>query len=139
MAESKHVHKFRRKVYDSGNKIFYCTLPDCYFKIEVGLSLGKISICNRCNAPFEMNNYSIRLSKPHCPNCHKEKNGSENRDGTVSGFTGQGFNKPDSIKSLEENFTQLTGSQIKEEQEEQEEKVHVQFRTINQILDDDVL
>jgi len=70
----KHVHKFRRLRYKSGNEIFFCTLPDCSAKINQSLALGKRSICWRCGEPFIMNEYSLRLAKPHCNNCHKPKN-----------------------------------------------------------------
>lgn len=69
----KHVHKLRRHVFKSGNKIFFCTLPDCNYKIAISLALGKRTLCNRCGEPFILNDYSIRLAKPHCDNCHKPK------------------------------------------------------------------
>jgi len=69
----KHIHKFKRHFYKTGNAIFFCTLPDCNFKVATHLSIGKTAICNRCGEPFSMNEYSIRLSKPHCDKCHKRK------------------------------------------------------------------
>lgn len=69
----KHVHKFRRHRYSSGNTVFFCALPDCKVKIDPALSLGKRSICWRCGEPFILTEYSIRLAKPHCENCHKPK------------------------------------------------------------------
>jgi ribosomal protein S27AE len=73
MPSAPHIHKVRRKVYGSGNKVYFCTLPDCYFKIDTGLALGKKFLCNRCGEPFVMNQYSLRLAKPHCEKCHKTK------------------------------------------------------------------
>lgn len=74
MVEKKiHIHKLRRLKYKSGNTIFFCALPDCNFKTNVNLALGKRSICWRCEEPFIMNEYSIRLAKPHCDGCHKSK------------------------------------------------------------------
>ena len=70
----KHVHKFKRLKYKSGNTIFFCALPDCAQKINISLALGKRSICWRCNSVFIMDEYTLRLSKPHCQNCHKPKN-----------------------------------------------------------------
>lgn len=73
MNKPSHVHKLRRHRHKSGTAIFFCTLPDCTFKSSVALSLGKRSLCWRCEEPFIMNEYSIRLAKPHCDNCHKPK------------------------------------------------------------------
>jgi hypothetical protein len=69
----KHTHKFKRLKYKSGNVIFFCALPDCNTKIAIPLALGKRSICWRCGSEFIMNEYSLRLAKPHCDNCHKPK------------------------------------------------------------------
>src|SRR5882757_6234172 len=63
-----HVHKFRRDRYSTGRAFHYCTL-DCTFKIDVKHSFGKTSLCNKCNKPFTMNEYSIRAAKPVCLNC----------------------------------------------------------------------
>jgi len=69
----EHTHKFRRHTYETGSKIYFCTLPKCNKKIKVGLALGKESICWRCGKEFVMNEYSVRLAKPHCEDCHKSK------------------------------------------------------------------
>lgn len=71
--KDKHIHKFKRLRYKSGNEIFFCALPDCTAKINPALALGKRSICWRCGKIFEMNEYSLRLAKPHCEACHKPK------------------------------------------------------------------
>jgi ribosomal protein S27AE len=73
MTKSQHVHKLKRLVYKSGNTIFFCALPDCSFKINPALALGKRSICWRCGESFIMSEYSLRLARPHCENCHKPK------------------------------------------------------------------
>ena len=72
MAE-KHIHKLKRHSYKTGNAVYFCSLPDCNFKIGTALSFGKRVICWRCGEPFLMNEYSIRLAKPHCEKCHKPK------------------------------------------------------------------
>lgn len=69
----KHVHKLKRHRYKTGNAVYFCTLPECHFKIEVALALGKISLCNLCNNEFVMNEYTVKLAKPHCDNCSKRK------------------------------------------------------------------
>lgn len=71
----EHVHKFKRHTYETGSKIFFCTLPKCNKKTKVALALGKECICWRCGEPFILSEYSIRLVKPHCDDCHKSKDG----------------------------------------------------------------
>src|SRR6266849_9861751 len=87
MAErkEKHIHKLKRLKYKSGNVIFFCSLPDCSFKTNISLALGKRSICWRCGNSFIISEYSLRLAKPHCDACHKPKNDSieRNPDGSV--------------------------------------------------------
>ena len=68
-----HIHRLKRHKYPSGNAIFFCTLPDCHFKIDVPLALGKRTLCNICGVEFIMNEYTIKLTKPHCPDCGKVK------------------------------------------------------------------
>ncbi len=69
----KHVHKLKRHKYKTGNEVFFCTLPDCHFKIEAALALGKKSLCNLCNAEFILNEYTVKLARPHCDACSKQK------------------------------------------------------------------
>lgn len=71
--KEKHIHKFKRLRYKSGNEIFFCALPDCNSKLSLPLALGKRSLCWRCGEPFIMNEYSLRLAKPHCDKCHQPK------------------------------------------------------------------
>jgi len=70
----KHTHKLRRHTYKkTGNSVFFCTLPDCHFKIDAALALGKKSLCNLCDNEFIMNEYQVKLVKPHCCDCGKIK------------------------------------------------------------------
>jgi hypothetical protein len=69
----KHIHKLRRHTYKSGNATYFCAMPDCSFKISPPLAIGKRSICWRCERSFILNEYSVRLAKPHCEECHKPK------------------------------------------------------------------
>lgn len=71
--KTKHIHKLKRLKYKSGNTIFFCALPDCKYKTNIFLALGKRSLCWRCGEPFIMDEYNLRLAKPHCENCHKPK------------------------------------------------------------------
>jgi ssDNA-binding Zn-finger/Zn-ribbon topoisomerase 1 len=70
----KHVHKLKRHRYEkTGNSVYFCTLPDCHFKIDVALALGKRAVCNLCGSEFIMNEYTIKLAIPHCDSCSKRK------------------------------------------------------------------
>lgn len=70
----KHVHKLRRHRFKSSNVVYFCATEDCKYKVSPALAIGKRALCWRCGNPFIMNEYSIRLAKPHCDNCHKPKN-----------------------------------------------------------------
>lgn len=72
--KQRHTHKLRRHKYKTGNTVYFCILPDCSYKIAMALALGKRNLCNRCNEEFIMNEYSVRLAKPHCEKCHQPKN-----------------------------------------------------------------
>jgi hypothetical protein len=48
-------------------------LPDCHYKIDAALSLGKRSICNICGDEFLMTEYTVKLIKPHCDRCGRVK------------------------------------------------------------------
>lgn len=73
-----HIHKFRRHTFTKRDKskydVFFC-VDDCTYQVKRPLALGKVSRCWRCNKPFAMNEYSLRLAKPHCPNCTTGKHG----------------------------------------------------------------
>jgi hypothetical protein len=68
----KHTHRLKRHKYPNGTKVYFCTL-NCDYKIEAALALGKEVICNICGDKFVMNEYSVKLAKPHCINCGKMK------------------------------------------------------------------
>lgn len=72
--KEEHIHKFKGHLYKSGSKIFFCTLPKCNKKIKSALALGKETLCWRCEEPFILTEYALRLIKPHCEKCHKSKN-----------------------------------------------------------------
>jgi len=71
--QQKHPHKLKRYTYKSGNTVYFCTLPDCHFKIETALILGKTIICNLCGNEFTANEYTVKLARPHCDKCSKQK------------------------------------------------------------------
>src|SRR5216683_5297533 len=73
MSKLKHTHKLKRVRFKTGNAIFFCALPDCSYKIQPPFALGKRSICWRCGNEFIMDEYTLRLAKPHCTSCHKPK------------------------------------------------------------------
>lgn len=72
-SKEKHIHKLKRAKFRTGNYIYFCVGADCTKKFAPALALGKRTICWICDEPFEMNDYSIRLAKPHCPKCHQPK------------------------------------------------------------------
>lgn len=74
----KHVHKLKKHNYKTGVSIFFCILPDCHYKVETALVLGKECLCNICSQPFIMNEITIKLTRPHCINCGKTKVVDEN-------------------------------------------------------------
>jgi hypothetical protein len=73
VTDTKHVHKLKRIKYKSGTVSLFCTLPDCTYKVNPALALGKRCICWRCEKEFLLNEYALRLAKPHCEACHKPK------------------------------------------------------------------
>ena len=77
----KHTHKLRRHTYaKTGNSVYFCILPDCHFKIDVALALGKRVLCYLCGSEFIMNEYTIKLARPHCDGCSKRKvNGADGK------------------------------------------------------------
>lgn len=70
-SKTKHIHKLKKHKYPNGTAIFFCILPDCHFKVEAPLALGKEVLCNQCSEKFVMNEYTIKLTRPHCNNCGK--------------------------------------------------------------------
>src|SRR5215831_7437891 len=72
-----HAHKFKRAKFSNGETIYFCVSETCEFRCRVELALGKPAVCWRCGEKFLMNEYSIRLMKPHCNNCTKGKTGKE--------------------------------------------------------------
>ena len=116
MPKINHIHKFKKLRYKSGNEVFFCILPDCSVKINPALALGKRSICHRCGNEFILNEYSLRLVKPHCESCHLPKNGIKeviNFDDAEFKTPDEHLNKPE--LSLEEQLRQ-TISEAEEEE-----------------------
>ena len=72
--KSNHIHKVQRHTYKkTGQSVYRCTLPDCYFKIEAPFMLGKEVLCNECSNPFIMTQRDITRLRPHCRNCGRTK------------------------------------------------------------------
>lgn len=100
-----HTHKLRRHKYPSGNAVFFCTLPDCHYKIDAQLVIGKRALCNICGDEFIMNEYTIKLKSPHCDGCGKVKvKGSDGKSRFVRKVTnkaliGMAENSNESLRS----------------------------------------
>ena len=72
MAVLKHIHRLKKHKYKTGIAVFFCTL-DCNYKVEVPFALGKETLCNICGEPFIMNEYTLKLIRPHCNNCGRKE------------------------------------------------------------------
>ncbi len=118
MKKINHTHKLKKINYKSGNSVFFCVL-DCGFKISVPLSLGKKSICWRCGEEFIMNEYSLRLTKPHCSSCHKSKSNKNevSEEDKLFGAASGGGKLDELINSL--SLTERLNSITKKEEEEE--------------------
>lgn len=127
--KQKHIHKVKRLNLSTGNKIYFCVLPDCPWKIKVALSLGKQVICWRCGEPFYLNEYSIRLAKPHCEGCHQSKNSALEYDSSIHNpeairptlhpleVTDERINPPSLSERLKQ-ASQINHTVLKDEEEE---------------------
>lgn len=70
----KHIHKLKKHKYaKTGHSIYFCVLPDCHYKIDHALALGKRTICNICSVEFVMTEATLKLFRPHCNDCGKVK------------------------------------------------------------------
>lgn len=74
-----HTHKLQRQKYKNGTKVYFCVL-NCNYKVEATFALGKETICHNCGNTFTMNEYTVKLVKPHCQNCGKRKVIDDNGD-----------------------------------------------------------
>lgn len=72
MAKRDHIHKLKLHRYKNGTQVFFC-IDDCDYRIGRELALGKLTRCHRCGNPFQLNQYSLSLVKPHCEACHIRK------------------------------------------------------------------
>lgn len=115
---TEHIHKLRRHKYKNGTVVYFCSM-DCHFKIERELAIGKRTLCNICGEPFFMNEYSVKLAKPHCTNCGKMR--IKNDDGTVQ-FVDRNRTKviaeemaANSVNSLRERLSSVVQMEPKDE------------------------
>lgn len=113
--KEKHIHKLKRLKYKTGNIVFFCALPDCSFKSNIALSLGKRSLCWRCGESFIMNEYSLRLAKPHCDSCHKPK-----KEVDISGIN-LNVNLTDEMAPLPLSLSDRLSQTIKQAKPEEDE------------------
>lgn len=71
--KEEHVHKVKMHKYKTGQKIYHCILPDCYFKVEVPMFLGKRTVCHICGDEFIVTEQTLKLQRPHCSGCGRMK------------------------------------------------------------------
>lgn len=70
----KHIHKYVRIKVGKNKRIEYkCAIPGCVHKVREEYAVGRESLCNRCGNVFYLNKENMRLAKPHCPYCTKNK------------------------------------------------------------------
>jgi hypothetical protein len=106
--QRRHIHRYKRKKYPTGNAIYFCTLPDCHHKIECQLALGKRSLCNLCGNEFIMTEYHVKLHLPHCNNCGKVKvKGSDGQNHYIRKST-VSLIAADGVSNLRDRLEQVT-------------------------------
>ena len=111
----QHTHKLKRHKYKStGHAVFFCIL-DCGFKVDVGLALGKKTICWRCGNETPINEYSIRLARPVCMGCVKHKDTTVQPDVTKEVMT---TTADSGLNSILDRMKQLTSVGVAEKEEE---------------------
>lgn len=68
----KHTHSMKKlgPAEIKGRKVlmYHCVHPDCFFKCEKGLLLGKRNICS-CGSEFILTVEDLRRAFPKCINC----------------------------------------------------------------------
>ena len=127
--QKNHIHKVKRLAFNTGNKIYFCVLDDCNYKVKVQLFLGKKTICWRCGEAFNMNEYSIRLAKPHCENCHQSKDRDNfilpvnQMDTSEPAITGMGTLVDLPTSSLSERLNKIRQTPINHVKHEDEEEL----------------
>lgn len=120
--KTTHTHKLKKHKYKTGVAVYFCTLPDCHFKIDVALSLGKRTICNICNEEFIINEYTTRLTRPHCTGCGKVKvKGEDGKDHYISKISnrqitaGIAIDRAQSLKDRLGSVVSLASSSIEDD------------------------
>lgn len=108
--KQNHVHKLQKHVYKSKTEIFFCVL-DCSYKIDCALALGKQTICHECGNEFTLNEVSIKLKRPHCPDCGMKVVLDE--DGKKRRISKRLVNKPAVLASMAEDSAQSLSNRLK--------------------------
>jgi|SRR5215471_969604 len=116
--KESHTHKLKKHKYPSGNTVFFCTLPDCHYKLDSALSVGKKSLCNICGDEFIMTEYTIKLTRPHCEKCGRVK--VKDANGTTR-YVKKAANKilsnvaVDSSNDLRNRLSNVTGTALEDD------------------------
>jgi hypothetical protein len=79
----QHTHRYKRAPAgkEKDGKVYYfCTLPDCYHKMQREFLVGKKSLCNECGAELTLRlKEELRRAAPKCAKCSKTKEGARLR------------------------------------------------------------
>ena len=77
--KSKHIHKYQRAMLGDKHVIYRCVLMDCSHYVDARLIEGRLSVCHRCDEPFQIGKKAALLAKPHCDECTRNMKSSVNK------------------------------------------------------------
>lgn len=73
--QSNHIHKYVKKIIGKDYVVYACADSNCTHYTTPKLTIGKLSICNRCGNTFAITADMVmagrEMAKPHCRNCTK--------------------------------------------------------------------
>lgn len=115
MSKINHIHRLKRHTYKTtGNSIFFCTLPDCHFKLDTKLALGKYTSCSKCGKTTIINERNIRMANPNCDSCVRRKDSHAKEIKTVTRTIIH-----DTVQDLQSRLSQVVG-QIEDDDKKDE-------------------
>ncbi len=81
MPTLNHTHtyiKYKKNPYKNRN-LYKCNDPDCTHFADMGLIIGKRSLCPLCSKDFILTTANLKLSRPRCVECSNTAAGREKR------------------------------------------------------------